>query len=123
MRALHRCLLVSGAWLCSSRMPAAEPDVIYLSCKVKPSIEYNVRIERLAEVMWVDGNRLKLNETETEFRAIEYSGEPTELKAEYRINRTSLALQRISYGLNGALGKREGVCKVAEKPAVPKPVF
>ena len=104
---------------------AGDPEMIYLLCKVSKPLptEYNVRIDRLAEVMWVDGNRLKLTEAEGEYRATEYSGEPTELKAEYRINRASGALQRISYGLNGTLGKREGMCRPTDKPAPPKSAY
>lgn len=97
--------------------------MVYLSCRVKPSIEYTVRIDRPAEVMWIDGNRLKLSESDTEYRATEFSGEPTELKAEYRINRTSGVLRRVSYGLNGTLGMREGVCKPADKSPGLKPPF
>jgi hypothetical protein len=116
-------VLFLGASCCLQSSAAAESDVIYLSCKVKPSTEYMVRIDRPAEVMWVDGNRLKLSESDTEYVATEYTGESTELRAEYRINRASGVLKRVSYGLNGTLGTREGICKAAAKPALPKFVY
>ena len=75
-----------------------------------------IRVEKIAEVMWVNGTRLRLEESAKEYRATEYSGEPNELKAEYRINRTSNVLRRISYGLNSTRGMQEGVCKASDKP-------
>lgn len=95
---------------------ATGPDVRYYSCKVKPAGAYVIRIDTFADVMWVNGNRLKLDGTDKEYRATEFSGEPNELKAEYRINRTSGSLRRVSYGLKGALGTQEGVCKASDKP-------
>jgi hypothetical protein len=122
-RLFPRLVLCLGASCCLQSAWAAEADAIYLSCRVKPSTEYVVRIDRLAEVMWVDGNRLKLSESSTEYVATEYSGEFPELRAEYRINRASGVLKRVSYGLNGTLGTREGVCKPAAKPALPKSLY
>ena len=95
---------------------AKEPDTIYYVCKVRTSGEYMIRVEKIAEVMWVNGTRLRLEESAKEYKATEYSGEPNELKAEYRINRTSLVLRRVSYGLNSARGMQEGVCKASDKP-------
>ena len=95
---------------------AADAQVVYYSCKVKPAGEYVIRVDRIAEVMWVNGTRLRLGQFEKEYRATEYSGEPNELKAEYRINRASGVMRRISYGLKGALGMQEGVCKPSDKP-------
>jgi hypothetical protein len=103
-------LAVLPAW-------AKEPDVIYYSCRIKPSGEYMIRVDKIAEVMWVNGNRLPLAESDKEFRATEYSGELKEFKAEYRINRGSGALRRVSYNLNGApVGAQEGLCKASDKP-------
>ena len=110
----------SIAWLglALAALPAwgTGPDVLYYSCKMKPSGAYMIRIDTVADVMWVNGNRLKLDGTDKEYRATEFSGEPNELKAEYRINRTSGSLRRVSYGLKGALGTQEGTCKASERP-------
>jgi hypothetical protein len=102
---------------------AKDPHVVYYACKVKPAGEYLIRVDRIAEVMWVNGTRLKLDRVEQEYRATEYSGEPNELKAEYRINRASGVLRRISHGLKGALRVQEGVCKPSEKPAPTNPLY
>lgn len=109
-----------------SALPASagEPDVIYYSCRMKSSSEYMIRVDKIAEVMWVNGNRLKLAETEKDFRSTEFSGEPNELKAEYRLNRASGVLRRVSYGLTGAaVGTQEGLCKGSDKPFPPTPVY
>jgi hypothetical protein len=106
---------LSPAW-------AREPDVIYYVCKMKPAGEYMIRVDKVADVMWVNGTRLKLVESEREFRATEFSGEPNELKAEYRLNRASGLLRRLSYNLNGtAVGAVEGVCKASDKPVLTSP--
>jgi hypothetical protein len=94
-----------------------ETDVVYYTCKTRPSGEYMIRVDKIAEVMWVNGTRLKLENSDKEYKATEYSGELQELKAEYRLNRTSGVLRRVSYGLNGtAVGAREGQCKASDKP-------
>jgi hypothetical protein len=103
---------------------AKEPDVIYYSCKLKPSGEYLIRVDKIAEVMWVNGNRLKLAESDNEYVATEFSGELKELKAEYRINRASRVLRRVSYGLNKApAGAQEGACKASDKPFHSSPAY
>ncbi len=114
------------AVLVLSALPARakEPDVIYYSCRMKSSGEYMIRVDKVAAVMWVNGTRLKLSETDKEFRATEFSGEPNELKADYRINRTSSVLRRVSYGLNGALiGALDGHCKPSDKPFPPTSAY
>jgi hypothetical protein len=101
---------------------AAKPQagVIHLMCKVAPSGQYTIRIDEVAEVMWVHGTRLKLQPSETEYVATEFPGEPKELKAEYRINRQSKVLRRTSYGLNGEMGTSEGKCTKSAPPAAKK---
>lgn len=107
-------MAVLGATFSFTCIAADASDVIHLKCKIPPSAEYVIRIDPAAEVMWVHGTRLKLQQTETEYLATEYPGEPTELKAEYRINRHSSVLRRTSYGLNGSNGAREGSCRKSE---------
>lgn len=119
----HLLSLVGLLLVFSPLAAKQQAEVIHLTCKVAPSGQYTIRIDQVAEVMWVHGTRLKLQPSETEYVATEFPGEPNELKAEYRINRQSKVLRRTSYGLNGETGTREGKCKKSAPPPAAKKAF